>query len=245
MDTYWSRSMRPLHVLVFLLPLVLAYELGSFLYLSDIHGKQWSVSAQRMFADFFHAFGLVGAGLPGIALIVVFLTWHIMIKDRWKVDPNTLGGMFLESIAWTLPLLVLSATIVHAQRAMGVPSGGGGTSLVDPTPTNELSAMARFTISIGAGLYEEMLFRLVGLALLHFVLVDLIGLTARWAYPIAVFLCALAFALYHQNNDTSLLIYQTLAGIYFGTVYLMRGFGIVVGTHAIFDVLALVILSGR
>ena len=244
MDTYWTRSMRPLHVLVFLLPLVLAYELGSLLYLSDIHGKQWSVSAQRMFADFFHAFGLVGAGLPGIALIVVFLIWHIMVKDRWKVDPHTLGGMFLESIAWTLPLLVLSATIVHAQRAMGV-AGDGGAALADPAPTQQLSAMARLTISIGAGLYEEMLFRLVGLALLHFVMVDLIGLTARWAYPAAVFLCALAFALYHQNHDTSLLVYQTLAGIYFGTVYLMRGFGIVVGTHAIFDVLALVILPGH
>jgi membrane protease YdiL (CAAX protease family) len=238
--------MRPLHVLVFLLPLVLAYELGSFLYLSDIEGKQLSVSAQRLFADFFHAFGLAGAWLPGLALVAVFLTWHIMIKDRWQVDPNTLGGMLLESVAWTLPLLVLSATVVHAQRAMGVTGGGSGlAALAEPPTPDKLGAMAALTVSIGAGLYEEMLFRLVGLALLHFVLVDLIGLTARWAYPIAIFVCALAFALYHQGQGTALLMFRTLAGVYLGTVYVMRGFGIVVGTHAIFDVLALVILPGH
>ena len=242
METYWSRSMRPLHVLVFLLPLVLVYELGSFLYLNDIQGRQLSVSAQRLFVDFFHAFGLAGAWLPGIALVAVFLSWHVMVKDKWTVDPNTLGGMLLESLAWTLPLLVLSATIVHAQRAMGVTASAA--ALADPTTPDQLGAMAKLTISVGAGLYEEMLFRLVGLALLHFVLVDLIGLTARWAYPVAIVLCAVAFAVYHQQQGTALFMYRTLAGIYLGTVYIMRGFGIVVGTHAIFDVLALVILPG-
>lgn len=251
--------MRPLHVLVFLLPLIGAYELGSFLYLHDVQGRQMSVSAQKLFVDFFHAFGLAGASLPSVTLITVFLAWHVMVKDRWHVDPNTLGGMLLESIAWTLPLLVLSATVVHAQRAMGMmeagntglqESGGigaaGGMGGTGGAGTiGDLPAMARLTISVGAGLYEEMLFRLVGLALMHFVLVDLIGVTPRWGYAIAIFICALAFALYHQGQGTTLLIFRTLAGVYLGTVYVMRGFGIVVGTHALFDVLALVILPAH
>lgn len=239
--------MRPLHVLVFLLPLIGAYELGSFLYLHDGQtGRVLAVSAYRLFHDFFHAFGLAGASLPSVTLVTVFLAWHVMVKDRWQVDPSTLGGMFLESIAWTLPLLVLSATVVHAQRAMGVMDIGlqqtGGVGTGGAGSIAELPAMARLTISVGAGLYEEMLFRLVGLALMHFVLVDLIGVTPRWGYAIAICICALAFALYHQGQGTTLLVFRTLAGVYLGTVYVMRGFGIVVGTHAMFDVLALVIL---
>jgi membrane protease YdiL (CAAX protease family) len=240
--------MRPLHVLVFLLPLIVAYEIGSFLFLSDPRtGKELSVSAYRLFADFFNVFGLAGASLPSITLIAVFLTWHVMVKDRWRIEPRTIGAMGLEAMVWTLPLLVLAATIGHAQRAVGGAGDGRLSMLVDAPGGGEgirgLSVMAGLTISIGAGLYEEMLFRLVGLALLHFILADLIGLTSRWAYPIAIVIAALAFAAYHQGQSTPLFVYRTLAGVYLGTVYTMRGFGIAVGAHAIFDVMAVVALQ--
>jgi membrane protease YdiL (CAAX protease family) len=235
---------------------MVAYEIGSFLYLSDPQsGNQISVSAYRLFRDFFNAFGVAGASLPSLALVTIFLAWHTMVKDRWRVDPNTIGAMFLEAVAWTLPLLVLSATIGHARRAMGVTAWNGGSGWTpdwwmlaqgtDPGAggIGTMSPMARLTISIGAGLYEEMLFRLVGLALLHFILADLIGLTSRWAYPVAIVIAALAFAVYHQGQDLPTFVFRTLAGIYLGTVYAMRGFGIVVGTHAVFDVLAVVVLQ--
>jgi membrane protease YdiL (CAAX protease family) len=171
-----------------------------------------------------------------------------MVKDPWKIDPNTLAGMFLESLAWTLPLLVLAATFVHA-RAAGVAGGvGGGGSfgmtLADiSTPLNMLPPTTQFTIAVGAGLYEEMLFRLVGLALLHFILVDLIVMPPRWGQPLAILIAALAFAVYHQNQSGPEFVFKVLAGIYFGTVYTMRGFGIVVATHALYDILVLVVLQ--
>jgi hypothetical protein len=239
-DTYWAQSMRPLHVLIFLLPLIGAYELGSLLYLSDhLTGKTLSVTAYKLFLDLFHVFGLAGASLPSIALLVVFFTWHLINQDPWKVDANTLAGMFLESLAWTLPLLVLAATFVHA-RSPGA-SVLAGTAL----PINQLPPMTQFTIAVGAGLYEEMLFRLVGLALLHFILVDLIGMKPFWGHPTAILIAALAFAAYHQNQTGLEFMFKVIAGIYFGTVYMMRGFGIVVATHALYDILVLVVLRGH
>ncbi|HVU65192.1 MAG TPA: CPBP family intramembrane glutamic endopeptidase [Phycisphaerales bacterium] len=246
LDNYWTRSMRPLHVLVFLLPLIGAYELGSLLYLSDhLSGKSLSVTAYKLFLDLFHLFGLAGASLPSIALLFVFLTWHLIKQDSWKIDPNTLAGMFLESLAWTLPLLVMAAMFSHARAmAAGVGVGEAREVLANTTlPLNQLPAMTQFTIAVGAGLYEEMLFRLVGLALLHFILVDLIGIKPFWGHPAAILVAALAFAAYHQNQTSMEFLFKMIAGIYFGTVYMMRGFGIVVATHALYDILVLVVLQ--
>jgi membrane protease YdiL (CAAX protease family) len=244
-DSYWVKSTRPLHVLVFLLPLVLAYELGSLLYLND-HGSgpELSVSAYKLFVDLFHAFRLAGASLPSLALLVVFLTWHVMSKDPWKLDANVLAAMFLESLAWTLPLLVLAATFVHA-RSSGL-IGGGVLAAVDvASPAGHVSAMKLLTIAVGAGLYEEMLFRLVGIALFHFILVDLIGMKERWGQAVAIVIVALAFSAYHHDQNMAEFAFKVLAGVYFGTVYSMRGFGIVVATHAVYDVLVLVVLQGH
>lgn len=235
LETYWLLSQRPLHVLVFLLPLVLAYEIGSAVFLTDPSTRtQIGVAANRLLTDFFHVFGLAAAFLPGVALLVVLLVWHVLVRDRWRVDPKTLGGMLIESLAWTLPLLVLAAASSHAQATLAM----AGADL------HSLPVGARMTIAVGAGLYEEMLFRLVGLALLHFILVDLIGLKERMGSVVAVVVAALAFAVYHQPSlpaQWPMLVFMTLAGIYFGTVYMMRGFGIVVATHAIYDVVVLVV----
>lgn len=237
--------MRPLHMLIFLAPLLIAYEAGSIFYLVDpAAGVQRSVEAYKVFGDFFHVFGLVGLFLPGIALVTVLLTWHVMVRDKWAVDGRTLATMLVESVMWTLPLLVLAAasdqsrgifkTAALAAQQAGT-SGGG---------IHALPLMTRLTIAVGAGLYEEMLFRLVGVALLHFIFVDLIGMKPRWGTAIAVVLAGLAFALYHRPDlpaEWPKFLFFTLSGIYLGAVYTMRGFGIVVGTHAVYDVLVLVI----
>jgi hypothetical protein len=60
---------------------------------------------------------------------------------------------------------------------------------------------------------------------------------------------AIAFALYHDHtwHGSSIDLWHALpflvAGAYFGLVYLYRGFVIVVGVHALYDVLVLVELK--
>lgn len=248
-DTYWLRSMRPLHVLVFLLPLLAAYEVGSILFLTDPHvGIRHTIEALRVMNGFFNLLGVAGSIVPGVAMAAMLIVWHLMRRDPWTIDARTLGGMLAESAAWTLPLLVLSATVQHATSTLT----GWSSSMPGHTETGllplvqestrrllEQPVATRLTIAIGAGLYEEMLFRLLGLALLHFILSDLIALPARWAGTGAVILSALAFAAYHQPHLASDWATYILSGIYLGTVYMMRGFGIVVGTHALFDIMVL------
>jgi membrane protease YdiL (CAAX protease family) len=147
-----------------------------------------------------------------------------------------------------MPLLVLAAISDHA-RTSGIAALPGPYALpalagATGDPVQDLPLMARLTIAIGAGLYEEMLFRLVGLALLHWIIVDLIEAPQKAGMAIAVVLSALAFALYHKPElpqEYGKLLFYTISGIYLGSVYLMRGFGITVGTHAIYDILVLVV----
>src|SRR5436190_7062429 len=92
-------STRPLHVLLFLLPLMAAYELGSIRYLSDPgHGVIETIGARKILTDFFNTFGVAGYYLPPVVLSFVLLLWHVLEKDRWKVQGSVLLGMLMESV---------------------------------------------------------------------------------------------------------------------------------------------------
>lgn len=253
LDNYWWASTRPLPVLIFLLPLVLLYELGSAIYLTNPEaGTRKTIEAQKLLGDFFQTLGVVGLFVPGIALATVLIVWHVMARDPWRVRGATLLGMLAESIAWALPLLVLSAAYSRMSAMAGV---GAAAALAQvPGAAGGLMAeswQARLTISIGAGLYEEMLFRLVGIALIHLIVRDLLGAKNWLACTIAVLGTAVAFALYHDprgpsgSPDIHRLVFITIAGAYLGNVYVLRGFGVVVGAHAIYDAMVLVFLAAR
>lgn len=249
-ESYWTISMRPLHVLVFLLPLILAYEAASVAYLTNPSlGTRESIKAERLLMDFFDLFGAAGAYMPGVALVVVLLVWHFISADKWKVRWPYIGGMAAESVAWTLPLVVLGAAFTRfaasgAAAPVAAALGGGGGAVVGAGLADQ-TWQAKLAISVGAGLYEEMLFRLVGIAAVHAVFRDLLGAKEVAARVVAVLGTSIAFAFYHEvwlhdgALDWTRLTFLTLSGCYLGVVYILRGFGIVVATHALYDVVAL------
>jgi len=240
--TYFDRTLQPLTILVFLLPFVVLYELGSIFYLADEGGRLTeTVAAYRILSRFFEFFGAFGLYLPGLALITVLLIQHTLSKERWGVRPGVLGLMLAESVVLTTPLLLLALVLgASAAWAPGIEPGTGIASW--PVP-------ARLTIAVGAGLYEELLFRMVLIAIVHSLAVDLVGLSQKAGNIAAVVISAAAFALYHDVSagdgtmDLRLLLFLFLAGLYFGGMYLARGFGIVVAVHILYDVIVLVLLT--
>jgi membrane protease YdiL (CAAX protease family) len=242
---YLDVSRRPLHVLVFLLPLVIVYEVGSAVYLADAaHGTIETIRAHSILLGFFQDFGIAGRFLPAAALVAVLLMWHVLNEDRWKLRPRVVIGMALESVVWTIPLVVLIALVLLAGGGGQLSAAAGGMAALPDMPWE-----ARLTISVGAGLYEELLFRMIGIAALHLVLVDLARLSNRTGTAMAVLISAAAFAVYHDITlatgqiDVLKGLALLSAGVYFGVVYLTRGFGIVVGVHALYDIFVLVILA--
>lgn len=242
-DSYASLSTKPLHVLAFLAPLVVAYEIGSVLYLTDPSGGAIdTIRAHRLMGDAFHAFGVGGLFLPGVLLAVVLLVWHLLTRDGWRLNLRIIPGMLGESVAWTLPLLVLWQIVARASARVGELAAAASASA---DPFAGMSLGARLTVSVGAGLYEELLFRMLGIALLHFLFADLLRMRHTVAAALAVTASAALFAVYHvtpgEAIDWTRMVFYTLAGMYFGAIYAWRGFGIVVAVHALYDVVVLVL----
>jgi membrane protease YdiL (CAAX protease family) len=239
---YWDLSARPLHILLFLVPFIVLFELGSSRYLADpAHGTVETIRAWSMLLAFFQDFGVAGRFLPAATILTVLVVWHVMLRDSWRVEPWVPGAMLVESLIWTVPLIVAVKLVLLLGAAVqpAVQAAGG---------IEGLSRQGRISISIGAGLYEELLFRMIGIALLHAVLVDLFRIKDRWGTVLAVVISAVAFAAYHDpfGADRHLQVLKAcslvVAGGYFGTIYLLRGFGIAVGVHVMYDVLVLVAL---
>ena len=141
-DTYWTISRRPLTSLVFALPLVLAYE-GGVLLLGRGTPRNGADVWLRTLLD------QLGFGqyflLPALTLVGL-LAWHHIEHDRWRFSPGVLAGMAVESVLWAT---VLFGIAILQNRfwpfAVGLNEG----------------ILARLVAFCGAGLYEEVLFRLL------------------------------------------------------------------------------------
>ena len=75
------------------------------------------------------------------------------------------------------------------------------------------------------------------IAVIHTLLVDVVKISASSGAIIAVIISAMAFTIYHPFDGIGSVVFYFLAGLYFGSVYIVRGFGIVVGVHAVYDII--------
>lgn len=245
---YWSASTKPLHVLALLLPLIIFYEVGSFLWLQHDSGVREGIKARWVIGRMFEAFGVHGLWMPPVLLVIVLLVWHFLLHERWRVRPGVVGTMALEALAWSVPLMVLGQLLYSV--LVDAHGTGRGALAVGTTAVDALGLGARATIAVGAGLYEEMVFRLLAIALVHGLVHDVIGFSDKVGRIVAVIASAAAFALYHEaapgsaGLDAAALAYYFAAGLYFGVVYLLRGLGIVVGAHAAYDLAVLLLPTG-
>lgn len=231
---YFTESQRPLVILLFLLPLILLYEVGTRWINAESGGTvEWRIVAFSLIERFFSFFGAGGRFIPALAVLATLVAWHVASRQPYKLRWSDLGWMALESTLLAVPLVVIgSALMRHLPLAAGGPAG-----------------LASMTVaSIGAGIYEEFLFRLALFALLHFLLSDLLGWSDRHAFPAIVLVGALLFSAYHYLGSepfvTRVFVFRTLAGIYFGAMMTTRGFGITAGSHAAYDVLIVLLRHG-
>lgn len=226
---YWKMSQQPLQALMFLVPVMVIYEIALPVWGVDAMRRVQDVTARRMLHDFFGLFGVGGHHLPAMIVVTVLLAWHFTRRDPWKFEPRVYLGMLGESFVLALPLLVM---LTVAARKLAPAAA---------VNLDDIPWQAKLVFSLGAGVYEELVFRLMAIALLHMVFVDLLALPERFGAGASIMLSSCAFALYHFSEvnpiSLSMFCYYALAGMYFAGVYLIRGFGVAAGTHAMFDIL--------
>jgi membrane protease YdiL (CAAX protease family) len=247
---YLEHSSSPLVSLIFVAPLILIYELGTRTALpvaaeghAAVNGAQ-HVIAFNLLQQFFALFGATGRSLPALAVVGILLAWHVARQDRWRVRWQTLGAMAVEGSLLSLPLLALSVLLAHLLRMM---------PLLAPHAAHPALGTATLTtddlliLCLGAGIYEELVFRLIVLTILTLLVKDLLQYPGRFGTLLVVVISALMFSGYHYLGPETFrwrtFAFRTLAGIYFGVLFLARGFGVTAATHAAYDILVLLVLA--
>jgi hypothetical protein len=212
--------------------MVLAYEVGmAVLHDQSPAPQRPALAAQKLLQWFFSLFGVTGYFLPGAALIAFLLGWHIVSRNPWKIEWHVLAGMAGESVLLSVPLLFLNRWIpvLRAWSAGSMPPDSHWDDLL---------------LSVGAGLYEELVFRLLIISLLMFLLIDMCRFRQAVGVALSVILSSLLFAAHHYypiGADTwssGEFAFRAAAGAYLAAVFVLRGFGLAVGCHVIYDVIA-------
>src|SRR5579864_9274575 len=233
--SYWTLTRRPLPCLIFVLPLLAAYEAG-VVWLGG-----FSADALRTGADAWMRQGLASLGLTDqwflpLCLIVVLLGWQAVDPRDWRFAPSCLLGMLIESVVLAVALIGLSRLV-----DLGFAHLEGQSVLAAGATLNKVS-LSPLVGYLGAGVYEEALFRLA-LIPVFLACLRLLQTPTILARTLAVTGSALLFSIAHHAGSPGeaftwfAFIFRWSAGVFFAWVFVVRGFGVAVGTHTAYDVL--------
>lgn len=254
-DRYWRDTRQPLSSLIFLAPLLVLYEVGVF-WVGGARADAIRNGADAWMRDWLQQIGITGLWYLPLLLTGVLLGWHYFTRQNWTFSWETLGGMLAESLLFAFVLILVGQLIDGGWR-----SSSAGLTL----STNWTHGIAvRFVTFVGAGIYEEFLFRLclvpIGYALLRGCFVP-----HGWAMGGTVIGTSLLFSLAHylgpQPDGHSLsmfseaafrihlsrelwagFLFRAIAGAYFTLLFCFRGFGVTVGCHAAYDLFVGIVL---
>jgi hypothetical protein len=237
MMTYLRSTRHPWACFLFLFPLLVAYETG-VLWLGGDHAGQLRNGADAWLRWALEVFGVGHALVAPAVVVAVFLTWSWWRWDDRPEDPIAIWfGTAFESTLFAVVLWEFS-------RNFGPIIDGLGIRLEIAVRSAPAGQILTF---VGAGIYEEVLFRLGifgGLTLL----LRTVGLPWLAAWPLAACSAAVAFAAAHHIGPhgeamrADYFLFRTAAGLFFTFLFVFRGFGIAVGAHAGYDVLVGVVV---
>lgn len=230
------------------MPMLVIYELG-VLWIGGQNSTQIRSGADIWLRSGLEAIGLGVGWLPPVLVVLGLLVWQWVERYPWQVSWETLAGMFAESVIFAFILLLLGQLQSRAfsWSMTAIPEALDGARLTAAITPEAVETLARAVGYVGAGIYEEVLFRL---ALLPptIALLKQPTLLRRWATPLAVLITSLLFAAAHHAGPSGepfelfRFSFRTLAGGIFAALFVQRGFGITVASHALYDLLVGVLL---
>jgi hypothetical protein len=235
---YLTATRHPWPCLLFLLPLLVVYEAG-VVWLGGAQAESLRNGADTWLRWGLERFGLHQLYWVPFLIVAIFLAWSwLRFWDRPQGVPGICLGMALESVGFAIGLWALSRELGPLLEQVGIHLSLG------PQQTR----LSRVITFVGAGIYEEVLFRLLLCFVLDF-LFQQIGVPSLLAWVLTLLASAVLFAAAHhlgpygEKFEGYVFLFRSLAGLYFALLYRLRGFGVAVGTHACYDVLVGVLMA--
>jgi len=238
--SYFAVSRAPRYSILFALPLLIVYEALAVL-LSVDRGVTLRNGAEVLLRGLFTVvFGRNGS-LIFFAVVILFGVWFVardLKRNRGGLRPTVFLAMLVESAVLAFAFgFVVSKLTAQILGAMHLQASG---QISDPDgPT-------RLMLSLGAGLYEELFFRVILVSAIAAAARIWLGMSNRMAGVIATLIGALVFSAFHYVGpygdpfQLRSFAFRAISGVVFSALYLFRGFGITAWTHALYDVFLLV-----
>jgi len=231
---YLKETRRPVYSAALVLPFFLIYHTGTlFLKTTYVNG------ADALITQLLSLLSVRSALASAVVLLLCFIAWQVRTRAPWKIEAPKLAALFAESCLFAFLLFALLGWLgTHLSPAA---AGARSPGMIE-----------RLILYCGAGIYEELVFRLILICVLMFVFQDLFALNHTSAIVVSVLLSAALFSAHHhyffvgghfeqsELFQWSTFIFRTTAGVYFAVLYAIRGFGITAGTHALYDIIVTV-----
>ena len=205
-----------------ILPLAMIYGLGLL----------WASPEARSGVDIVTEVLMTHLGVQGYigvqcAISVCILAYAIYHFRRATLVRATLTvPIITEATAYGLGMGLLILHVMKEQHLLG-------PVLI---PANALDWTV---LSAGAGLHEELVFRLLLLPLMAITFERVVAMPKPLAWGAAALGSSLLFAAAHhfagEPFEVYAFTYRTFAGLFFAGVFLARGFAVAAWTHAIYD----------
>jgi hypothetical protein len=235
---YLAASRQARYSVMFALPLLLLYEGLTALLPASALGDVRNGADVLLKTVFVALGGRNGVTAFGVLLFAggAWAFWQDRRRHPGPMRAGVLAAMLLESVVYA----ALFGFVVSMLTA-ALLGGGAGLAVSSGQARDALPIGAQLVVSLGAGIYEELMFRvllvsgLVGLA-------TLLGWPRPLGLAIGIVGSAVIFSAFHYVGplgDTFRVVsftFRAVAGLVLSGLYITRGFGITAWTHALYDV---------
>lgn len=223
--THFSRRVDPFTSAILVVPLILIYQLG--ILGSGGHGLNGVDYVTRALIELCARDLQRYLGCLGV-ISLMYAALLVILRRQGSFAPGRMLPVLIESGFYASTMGTLILVIIQRVQEFA-PTLAVGPTLADIA-----------VISAGAGIHEELIFRVLGMGGLGFLLSGITG--PRRAWLAALVLSSLLFSLAHHVGPAgevftyAAFVYRALAGAFFALVYQLRGFAVAAWTHALYDV---------
>jgi len=225
----YLNSSKTIHYsLILTLPILAIYEFGIIILFRDSFFEVRN-SGEILLRSLFDALGLTNPYIVSTILLAVFLIVMIrgyQIEKKPGIKADYFIYMLLEGLLWGAVLFI--SLQLFARLPLQI------LTLEDK--------FANMNLALGAGIFEELIFRMIIIGALIIILKEALSFSEKWSIPWAIILAALIFAAFHLFMETysfPIFAQRIFGGVFLGSLYRKRGYGITVYAHIVFNILIL------